>query len=191
MVDIQAKLQAGKGKGYERWAKVFNLKEAAKTINFLTENGVTDYGQLVECAETAGNKFDLLSARIKQLEGRMAEVAQLKMHIINYSKTRQIYSEYKKSRQKNKFLAEHGDEIKMHEAAKAAFDALGGKPIPKVAQLSAEYAALLAEKKEKYEEYKAARKEMIDYQTAKNNVDRILGLTPSEQEKEKQKETQH
>lgn len=121
----------------------------------------------------------------------MAEVAQLKMHIINYSKTRQIYSEYKKSRQKNKFLAAHGDEIKMHEAAKAAFDALGGKTIPKVAQLSAEYAALLAEKKEKYEEYKKARKEMIDYQTAKNNVDRILGLTPLEQGKKKQKETQH
>lgn len=77
----------------------------------------------------------------------MAEVAQLKMHIINYSKTRQIYSEYKKSGQKNKFLAAHGDEIKMHEAAKAAFDALGGKTIPKVAQLSAEYAALLAEKR--------------------------------------------
>ena len=191
LVDIQAKMQAGKGKGYERWAKVFNLKEAARTVNFLTENGVADYEELAARAEAAGKKFDSLSARIRQLEGRMAEVAQLKMHIINYSKTREIYSEYKKSRQKNKFLAEHGDGIKKHEAAKAAFDALGGKPIPRVAQLSAEYAALLAEKKEKYEEYKAARKEMTDYQTAKNNVDRILGLTPSGQEQKKQQETQH
>lgn len=191
LVDIQAKMQAGKGKGYERWAKVFNLKEAAKTINFLTENGVADYEELAARAEAAGKKFDSLSTRIKQLEGRMAEVAQLRMHIINYSKTREVYSEYRKSRQKNKFLAEHGDEIKMHEAAKAAFDALGGKPIPKVAQLSAEYAALLAEKKEKYEEYKAARKEMIDYQTAKNNVDRILGMESPGQEQKKQHETQH
>lgn len=189
LVDIQAKMQAGKGKGYERWAKVFNLKEAAKTINFLTENDVADYEELAARAEAAGKKFDSLSTRIKQLEGRMAEVAQLRMHIINYSKTRQVYSEYRKSRQKNKFLAEHGDEIKMHEAAKAAFDALGGKPIPKVAQLSAEYAALLAEKKEKYEEYKAARKEMIDFQTAKNNVDRILGMEPPGQEQKKQYET--
>ena len=61
----------------------------------------------------------------------------------------------------------------------------------KVAQLSAEYAALMAEKKEKYEEYKAARKEMIDFQTAKNNVDRILGVEPPGQEQKKQQETQH
>ena len=191
LVDIQAKMQAGKGKGYERWAKVFNLKEAAKTLNFLTENGVSDYEELAARADAAGKKFDLLSDRMKQLEGRMAEVAQLKMHVINYSKTREIYSEYKKSRQKSKFCAEHAEEIEKHEEAKAAFDALKGKPIPKVAQLSAEYAALLAEKKARYEEYKAVRKEMIDYQTAKNNVDRILGLTPPDQEKEKSKEVQH
>lgn len=86
LVDIQAKLQAGKGKGYEQWAKVFNLKEAAKTINFLTENGVTDYGQLEERTEAAGKKFDSLSARIKQLEGRMEDKARMKMHIINYER---------------------------------------------------------------------------------------------------------
>lgn len=183
LVDIQAKMQAGKGKGYERWAKVFNLKEAAKTLNFLTENGVADYEELAARADAAGKKFDSLSDRIKQLEGRMAEVAQLKMHIINYSKTRDVYSEYKKSRQKNKYCAEHAEEIEKHEAAKAAFDALRGKPIPKVAQLSAEYAALLAEKKARYEEYKAVRKEMIDYQAAKMNVDRILGLAMPGQDK--------
>ncbi len=185
LVDIQAKMQAGKGKGYERWAKVFNLKEAAKTLNFLVENGVTDYGELETRAETAGETFDTLSLRIKQLEGRMAEVAQLKTHIINYSKTRDIYKEYKKSRHKKEYRAEHADEIR-----KTAFDALGGKPIPKVAQLSEEYAALLAEKKERYEEYKAARKDMIDYQTAKQNVDRILGLEPAENGQQKKQETE-
>jgi len=70
------------------------------------------------------------------------------------------------------------------------FDALGGKAIPKVAQLSEEYAALLAEKKERYEEYKAARKDMIDYQTAKQNVDRILGLEPAENGRQKRQETE-
>lgn len=190
LVDIQAKLQAGKGKGYERWAKVFNLKEAAKTLNFLVENGVTDYSELEAWARSAGETFDSLSLRIKQLEGRMVEVAQLKTHIINYSKTRDIYKEYKKSRHKKEYRAEHADEIKKHEAAKAAFDALGGKPIPKVAQLSEEYAALLAEKKERYEEYQVARKDMIDYQTAKQNVDRILGLEPAEKEQQKMQKTE-
>ena len=118
----------------------------------------------------------------------MAGNAQLKMHIINYSKTREVYKEYKKSRNKKEYLAAHAEEIEKHEAARAAFDALDGKPIPKVAQLSEEYAALLAEKKECYEEYKSVRKEMIDYQTAKQNVDRILGLALPEQEEQQKPE---
>lgn len=188
LIDIQAKMQAGKGKGYERWATVHNLKEAAKTLLFLTENGITDYDDLTARTEEAGETFDAVSVRIKQLEGRMAEVAGLKTHIINYSKTRDVYQQYKKSRHKKEFRAEHADEIAKHEAAKAAFDALVGEPIPKVAQLSAEYAALLSEKKERYEEYKAAKKEMLDLGMAKQNVDRILGITPPEPEKQKETE---
>ena len=182
LTDIQAKMAAGKGTGYERWAKIFNLKEAAKTLNFLVENNLTDYDELTARAAQAGDRFDEVSRRIKQLEGRMAEVAQLKTHIINYSKTREVYAAYKKSRHKKEFLAEHGDEIAKHEAAKKAFDALGGKPIPKVAQLSEQYAALLAEKQELYAEYKAIRQDMISYRTAKQNVDKILGLVPEDQE---------
>ena len=106
----------------------------------------------------------------------MAEIAQLKTHIINYSKTREVYAAYKMSRHKKEFLAEHGAEIAQHEAAKKAFDALNGKPIPKVAQLSQEYAKLLAEKQAQYAEYTAAKQDMITYRTAKQNVDKILGL---------------
>ena len=190
LIDIQAKMAAGKGAGYERWAKVFNLKEAAKTLNFLVENGLTDYDELAARAEQAGDRFDDVSRRIKQLEARMAEVAQLKTHIINYSKTREVYAAYKKSRHKKEFLAEHGDEIAQHEAAKRAFDALGGKPIPKVAQLSQEYAALLAEKQEQYAEYKALRQDMIDYRTMKQNVDRILGLEPEEQTQQQEQKSE-
>ena len=162
-----------------------NLKEVAKTLNFLIDNGLTDYDELAARAAQAGNRFDGVSHRIKQLEARMAEVAQLKTHIINYSKTREVYAAYKKSQHKKEFLAEHGAEIAQHEAAKKAFDALGGKPIPKVAQLSEQYAALLAEKQEQYAEYKALRQDMIAYRTAKQNVDRILGLVPEEQEQQR------
>ena len=186
LIDIQAKMAAGKGAGYERWAKIFNLKEAAKTLNFLIENDLTDYDELTARAEQAGDRFDEVSRHIKQLECRMAEVAQLKTHIINYSKTREVYAAYKKSRHKKEFLAEHGAEIAQHEAAKKAFDALGGKPIPKVAQLSQEYAALLAEKQEQYAEYKALRQDMIAYRTAKQNVDKILGLVPEDQEQNRE-----
>lgn len=174
--------------GYEQWAKIFNLKEAAKTLNFLLDHGITDYDELTVRSKTAGESFDTLSVRIKQLEGRMADKAQIKMHIINYSKTRDTYKEYTKSHHKKEYYAAHMEEIKKHEAAKAAFDALGGKPVPKVAQLSKEYAELLLEKKACYEEYKTAWKKMIEYQKAKQNIDRILGLELSKQES--QKETQ-
>ncbi len=120
----------------------------------------------------------------------MAEVAQLKTHIINYSKTREVYSAYKKSRHKKEFLAEHGAEIAQHEAAKKAFDALGGKPIPKVAQLSKEYADLLAEKQEQYAEYKALRQDMIDYRTMKRNVDKILGLEPEDHDQNREQKSE-
>ena len=189
LIDIQAKLAAGKGGGYERWAKIFNLKEAAKTLNFLIENDLTDYDELAARAEQIGERFDDVSRHIKRLEGRMAEIAQLKTHIINYSKTREIYAVYKKSRHKKEFLAEHGAEIARHEAAKKAFDALDGKPIPKVAQLSEQYATLLAEKQERYAEYKALRQDMIAYRAAKQNVDKILGLMPEDQRQTREQET--
>ena len=185
LIDIQAKIDAGKGVGYERWAKIFNLKEAAKTLNFLIDNNLTDYDDLTARAEQAGDRFDGVSRRIKQLEARLSEIKQLKTHIINYSKTREVYAAYQKSRHKKKFLAEHGAEIVQHEAAKKAFDALGGKPIPKVAQLSEQYATLLAEKQERYAEYKTLRQDMIAYRTAKQNVDRILGLMPEKQEQQR------
>lgn len=186
LIDIQAKLDAGKGAGYERWAKVFNLKEAAKTLNYLIENDLTDYDELVARSEQAGNAFDAVSQQIKQLEGRMAEIAQLKTHIIRYSKTREVYAAYKRSRHKKEFRAEHAEELAQHEAAKKAFDALGGKPIPKVAQLSQEYAALLAKKKEKYAEYKELRQDMLSLQTARQNVDKILGIETEKSRKKLQ-----
>ena len=109
----------------------------------------------------------------------MAEIARLKTHIINYSKTRDIYKEYKRLRNQKAYRAEHAGEIEKHEAAKSAFDALGGKTIPKVA------------KKACYEEYKKARQDMVDYQTARANVDKILGASAPEQEEKREQGTEH
>lgn len=191
LIDIQAKMQSGKGKGYEYWAKIFNLKEAAKTLNFLVDNGLTDYEQLETRCGESGKKFDTLSLHIKQLEARMMQISQLKTHIFNYSKTRDVYVAYKKSRYNNRFRADHAEEIAKHEAAKAAFDALEGKNIPKIAQLSEQYAVLLSEKEATYTAYKAARKEMIELQTMKQNVDRILNLTVDEPTHDRFKEVKY
>ena len=97
LVDIQAKLQAGKGPGYERWAKVFNLKQMAQTINFLTENNITDYETLVEKTKAATDRYHELSQQIKEIEKRMAEITELKKHIVNYAKTKEINTAYRES----------------------------------------------------------------------------------------------
>ena len=181
LIDIQAKLQAGKGVGYEKWAKVFNLKEAAKTLNFLTDNGLTDYDELAARAEEAGQKFDAASARIKQIEARLSELSELRTHITSYSKTRAVYAAFRKTKDKKEYRLAHESELAMHEAAKKAFDKLGGTKIPTVAQIQKEFSGLLAEKKELYETYMAARKEMLEYQTAKQNIDRLLSIQPPQE----------
>ena len=177
----------GKGAGYEKWAKLFNLKEASNTLNFLTEHGISDYEELTARANEAGEKFDAVSARIKQVESRLAELSGLRSHIINYSKTRNIYATYRNAKDKKAYLAAHGEEIAMHEAAKQAFDKLGGKQIPKVAEIQAEFSSLLAVKKELYQEYRKARKDMIDLGTARQNIEQILNI---EQTNEKSQDAQ-
>lgn len=147
LVDIQAKLQAGKGAGYARWAKVFNLKQMAQTMNYLSENNLLEYAVLEEKAAAATAHHNDLSAQIKAAEKRMAEIAVLRTHIVNYAKTREIYVAYRKAGYSKKFREEHEEEILLHQAAKNAFDEMGVKKIPKVKELQTEYAKLLEEKK--------------------------------------------
>lgn len=186
LVDIQAKLQAGKSAGYARWAKVFNLKQMAKTMNYLTENGLLEYAALADKAQAVTERYNLLAGQIKSAEKRMAEIAALRTQIINYSKTRDVYTAYRKAGYSKKFLAEHEADILLHKAAKKAFDELGVQKLPRVKELQSEYAVLLAEKKKAYAEYQQARQEMQEVLTAKANVDRLLGTEEQEAEKEKE-----
>jgi len=187
LVDVEAKRLEGKGAGYERWAKLFNLKEAANTLNCLTEHGISDYGELVTQADKSGEKFDAASVRIKQVESRLAELSELRSHIINYSKTRNIYAAYRTAKDKKAYLAAHRNEIAMHESAKQAFDKLGGKQIPKVAEIQAEFSSLLTEKKELYQEYRKARKDMSDLGTARQNIERILNIQQTNEKRDAQR----
>ena len=180
LVDIQAKLRAGKGAGYARWASVFNLKQMAQTMNYLTEHGLLDYADLVKKADGASARYNDLSAKIKAAEQRMAEIAVMKTHIINYAKTRDVYVAYRKAGYSKKFKAEHESEILLHQAAKKFFDETGLKKLPTVKGLQTEYAALLAEKKSAYAEYRKARDEMKELLTVKANVDRLMGYDKSE-----------
>ncbi len=184
LVDIQAKLQAGKGAGYERWAKVFNLKQMAQTLNFLSEHGLLDYSDLEKQTADATKRFNDLSDTIHATETRMGEIVALKTQIINYVKTREVYAAYRKAGYSKQFLAAHEQEILLHKAAKKAFDEAGLKKLPTIKTLQDEYAMRLAQKKTAYGEYRKARDEMRQLLTVKANVDSILGKRETEKERE-------
>ena len=188
LVDIQAKLQAGKSAGYAKWAKVFNLKQMAKTINYLSEHQLLDYAVLEEKTAAATVRHNELSAKIKAAESRMAEIAVLRTHIVNYAKTREVYVAYRKAGYSKKFLAEHEPDILLHKAAKSAFTELNLQKLPTIKELQTEYAALLDEKKKAYGEFRKARDEMRELQTAKANVDRLLGAEQQQGNVEKKEE---
>lgn len=175
LIDIQSKLCKGKGVGYARWASVFNLKQMAQTMNYLTEHGLLQYSNLASKAESATAKYNDLAARIQAAEKRMAEIAVMKTHIINYVKTKDVYAAYRKAGYSKKYLAEHEPDILLHKAAKKAFDEQGMQKLPTIKKLQNEYAELLVQKKKDYALYRQARDEMRELLKAKANVDRILG----------------
>ena len=192
IIDIQAKLRAGKGAGYEHWATLHNLKQMAQTVLYLQEHKLLDYAELSKRAFSASARFSELSAQIKSCEKRMAEIAVMRTHILNYVKTRDIYVAYRKAGYSKKFLSEHESDIALHKAAKQYFDAQGVKKLPTVKSLNEEYAALIAEKKAAYPEYRRAREDMKELLTAKANVDRFLGMEEDREERNdtKGKETE-
>ena len=184
LVDIQAKLAEGKGGGYERWAKKYNLKEMSKTLIFLQEQKIGSADDLKERADTALSRYHKLGDSIKVAEKRMAEIAVLRAHIVNYAKTRPVYDAYRKSGYSSKFLEAHREEITLHKAAKAAFNESGLKKLPKVKDLNAEYSALLTKKKALYPEYRKARDEMQDIVKAQKNVELFFAEEKDSKEKE-------
>ena len=134
--------------------------------------------------KTATERFTKISASIKNKEKRLAEIQVLKTHIINYVKTKDVYADYRKCGYSKRFLEEHRQEILLHKAAKNAFDELGVKKLPKVKELNAEYAEVLAEKKKLYGEYRQAKKDMQEIQRAKYDIDQFL-KDDEEQNKER------
>ncbi len=187
LIDINRKMQEGKGKGYERWAKVYNVKQISRALLFLQDHGIRDYAELDQKAAESAARFHELTDAIKVKETRLEEIKDLKISIINYAKTREVYEAYRRSGCSKKYLEAHREEILLHKAAKAAFNKLELIRLPKVKDLSMEYSRILAEKRKLYEEYCAVKKEMMDYQIAKQDIDRFLKIDEEQHQKDKDK----
>jgi hypothetical protein len=185
LVDIEAAMRAGKGEGYERWAKVHNLKQLSQAVIYLKEHGDMTYEELAEKTEGAVMRFGDLVGSIKATETEMSKNAELQKHIVNYVKTREVYAAYRRAGYSKKFREEHEADILIHQAAKKAFDDLKVKKLPTVRALRERYAVLLSEKKKAYAQYRKAKDEMRELQTIKANVDVLL--EPSTKERSRQK----
>ena len=121
LIDVRAKMQAGKGAGYARWAKVFNLKQMAKAMMFMEEHGIKSYAELKEKADVISEKCDALLESVKADEARMSEVSVLRKHLINYAKTKDVFAAYKASGYNREFYEAHRDTLALRSAAKKAF----------------------------------------------------------------------
>ena len=176
LIDIQAKLAEGKSGGYERWAKKYNRKEAARTVCLLKEKGIENYDDLVALTDNLTVRYNELSTKIKQSEQRMAEISALQTHINNYAKTKPTYDAYRQSGFNPQFFESHREALLLHKAAKDAFNKLEGKKVPSRQSLNEEFHRLLTTKKEAYAEYRQVKKDMQEYLIAKQTVENILGI---------------
>ena len=170
LIDIQAKLTEGKGIGYERWAKKFNLKAMAQTLILLEEKGLTDEVALDQRIAELDTKFHESLTVVKDLETRMADNKTLRRHAAAYTSTKNIAQQLKTAKRPAAFEEQHRAELTAYRAAAAYFKANSITKLPSPKKLEAEYAQLASEKAKFYEQYKEAKEELLKLKTVKQNV---------------------
>lgn len=174
LIDIEKKLSEGKGKGYEQWAKVFNIKQLANARLILLEEGIESTEQLEERLSAATSDFEQASDQLKATESEIRDLKKMKQHILDYGRTRDVFAEYQRLGKPDEFLEAHRAEIQIHLAAKKAFEDYKPQKVPKLKDLNARLSALSAQQKSQYEHYRDARKEIQTWQAVWQSVDSAL-----------------
>ena len=170
LIDIQAKLTEGKGIGYERWAKKFNLKAMSQTLILLQEKDLLNEDDLNQRITELETKYHDSLAVVKDLEGRMKFNKELRYHVAAYTSTKGIVQQFNTAKRPAVFEEQHRAELTAYRAAAAYFKANNITKLPSPKKLEAEYAQLASEKAKFYEQYKEAKEELLKLQTAKQNV---------------------
>ena len=173
-IDIENSIKAQQSAGYERWVNLFNLKQAAKSLNFLTENKIEYYSDLESKIADLTAAFAETQGAVKEVEKRMSDLSLLIKHATTYKQLKPIYDEYKRSPDKEKYLRGHESEIILFEAAAKALKGMQVKKLPDLALLRKEYDSLNDRKVALYEQYRRAKKQMEEYGVIKKNIDSIL-----------------
>ena len=182
LIDIQNNIKAQESKGYEHWAKLYNLKQASRTLNFLTEHNISTYAELEQAAEKIHADFDAVSEQIKGTEKSMNDTALLMKHTTIYSELKPVYTQYQRAKNKAVFAEKHRRELTLFEAAAKK---LKGKHAPSLDKIRQAADGLARKKKELYEQYKKLKQQTAEMDVIKRNVEQILNLS---KEKEKDRE---
>ena len=187
LIDIQNNIKAQQSAGFAHWAKLNNLKQAARTMNFLTEHGITSYGELESRLTAVTCRRDTALASIKDTERRMADLSLVMKHAATYRQLKPMYDRYRQSRDKEKFLRGHESEIILFEAAARELKRMEAVPLPSTESMKKELAELTAKKDVLLAEYRTARSGVQEYETIRQNVDALLSV-PKEQGQQKRHE---
>ena len=173
--DIQERIRLIDSKGYEYKAKLTILKEAARTLNYLTENNLLQYADLEKKVEDVHSSYDRTGKELKGVEARLREVQPLIKNISNYQRLKPVYDAFQKAKDKPGFKAKHEAELVIFEAARSTLLAMqGDEKLPSLKALQAEQAQLFEEQERLYAERNRLKKEVKQIETIKSNVDTFL-----------------
>ena len=184
--DIENRIKAGQSAGLEQWTKINLLKQAAKTVNFLSENKIEHYADLESKVADIAATYEQAGQAIKDAEKRLTDLSLLIKHSTTYRQLKPIYEQYRKSSDKEKFLRGHESEIILFEAAAKALKEMGVAKLPDMERLRREQSTLREQKGRLYAEYQQAKKQMQEYGIIKRNVDSILN-PPQSRAKEQER----
>lgn len=173
--DIQERIRLIDSKGYEHKAKLTILKEAARTLNYLTENNLLQYADLEKKVEDVHISYDRTGKELKGVEARLREIQPLIKNISNYQRLKPVYDAFQKAKDKPGFKAKHEAELVIFEAARSTLLAMqGDEKLPSMKTLQAEQQRLLEEQQRLYDERAKLKKEVKQIETIKSNVDTFL-----------------
>ena len=185
VIDIQRRMAQGKGAGYEHWAKLYNLKQMAAALQFLQENGLTDYDLLSKKTEAAVDQAHTLAGELRAVEEELSRTSALMGAVVDYAKTRPVFDGYKAARYSKKYLAAHEEELASYRAARSTMnEILDGAKLPKMEKLKQERRELAERKKALTVQYRAAQKGMRELVAVKGNSDHLLHVTGGREDKE-------
>ena len=187
LIDIENSIKAAQSRGYEQWAKIHNLKQAAKTLNFLTEHQISRYEDLTAKITEIQTESDKAGDALKEVEKRLADMAVLIKNVSTFQKTKPAYDTYRKARNKDRYRAAHEGTVILHEAAAKALKAAGISKLPNLAALQAEYEKLQEQKEALRADYGKLKKQVKEYDVIKQNIDSIL-RQPREPERDRETE---